>query len=661
MRISTFYRTLSKLVGLLAIGGLALLPSRQPSAFSQAPAADTTVYAEGLASGWADWSWDTSVNLASTAAAHSGNLSVAATYTAQYGGLRLHANAALGSASYSAVRFWIHGGTAGGQAIQFKVITADDQNWDNFAAVTPQAGSWTQVTVALASLGSPPTIADLVWQDAGGAQATFYVDDVTLVAAQLPGAYAPLAVNENANVDGYISNQFTWYDSAGKPRSAALVKNDQKDPLQRYGGYLRRYTYSMGATTRVVDGTGVNGHPGFGFTVNHYDDGTQNFPDTDSYFYLGTYSAVLRGRHHAIHQFKWRLPMGDALVDTTVQWFFATGRDHPIWSVTFDSSPTGPNAVKADTRAPYGDLHWDGGGDNDVAGVGWGDHYKFRSLDSPVTMQSGWDYSQPNTIPYVIEWMNNPDAEMGLVQTQTYLQHDAGGFEFYPNWGKTDADGPMPVDYNWPYQLNQYELPFTTTSKRMAWGANFGAVGQTSYLAYGDDRNLVGYPYQSYSLFIVLDKHSLNPVADQVSEIETVQKTSLSASVGSVVTSGPAGIGRTDSVTYAPAGYNQIYSTWNVRANASNQATFNLNVAQGTLSNPIVVIQNFTGATPATILINGATKTADVDYFASLDSANHQLWLTLKGSFSGSTSVSVAGGPSVIKSTRYLPVVCANC
>ena len=117
----------------------------------------------------------------------------------------------------------------------------------------------------------------------------------------------------------------------------------------------------------------------------------------------------------------------------------------------------------------------------------------------------------------MIEYANNPDAEMGLVQTQTYLQHDAGGYQFYPNWGKSDADGPMPEDFNWTYQLNQYELPSTTRSKRMAWGSNFGAVGQTSYLAYGDDKNLVGYPYQSYSLFVVLDKHSLSPVAGQVS------------------------------------------------------------------------------------------------------------------------------------------------
>ncbi len=262
----------------------------------------------------------------------------------------------------------------------------------------------------------------------------------------------------------------------------------------------------------------------------------------------------------------------------------------------------------------------------------------------------------------MIEWTNSPDAEMGLVQTQTYLQHDAGGYWFYPNWGSSDANGPMPEDYNWPYQLNQYELPFVTTSKRMAWGANFGAVGQTTYLAYGDNKNLAGYPYQSYSVFVVLDKHSRSRVASQVTEIETVQKTILSASVGSVVTSGPAGVGRADSVAYAPAGYNHIYSTWNVRANDRNGATFALNVTQGSLTNPVVVVHNYSAAAaPATILINGATKTADVDYFASLDDANNQLWLTLKGAFSATTPISIVGGPTSVISTGYLPLVCRAC
>ncbi|HYF63052.1 MAG TPA: hypothetical protein VD886_09595, partial [Herpetosiphonaceae bacterium] len=498
---------LFRLAGLAAIFALLLAPAGRA-----ARAADQPVYAEGLAAGWQDWSWDATVDMASGAQAHGGAIAAAATHTAAWGGLRMHAASAVPAAGVSAVRFWVHGGAAGGQAIHFKVITADDQNWSSFAAISPAAGAWSEHTVTLAALGSPPTIGDLIWQDAsGGAQSTFYVDDVTLIGSG-GAAYAPLAVNSNANVDGFISDQFAWTDSAGQPRSAALVKNDRRDPTNHWGGFLRQYTYSPGAGTRVVNGSSA-AHPGFGYTTNHF--GVDGGQATLSHGYPGTYAAVLRGRHHAIHRFKWRLPIGGP-VDVTVHWLFATGRDHPLYAVTFDSSPAGPNAVNADTRAPYGDLQWDGGDNSPVAGVGWGDRYKFRSLNSPVTMAGGWDYSQPNTVPYVIEYTVSPDAEMGLVQTQTYAQHDAGGYWLYPKWGTADADGPMPENYNWTYQLNQYELPFTTTSKRMAWGSNFGAVGQTAYQAYGDDKTLSGYPYQSYSVFVVLDRHSRAAVAGQV-------------------------------------------------------------------------------------------------------------------------------------------------
>jgi hypothetical protein len=638
-----------RIAGLGLICALLLAPAPRG-----AQAADQPVYAEGLAAGGEDWSWDATVDMASGSAAHGGAVAAATTYTMAWGGLRMHASTALPGSAYSAVHFWVHGGASGGQAIQFKVVTADDQNWDSFATVTSAAGAWTEHTIALAALGSPPTIGDLIWQDAsGGAQPVFYVDDVTLIGAQGGGGYAPLAVVSNANIDGFISDQFTWADSAGQPRSAALVKNDRSDPSGHQGGFMRQYTYSLDGSTRVVNGSST-GHPGFGYTVNHY--GPDGTSDDMSYLHQGSYTPVLRGRHHAIHQFKWRLNMGGP-VDATVQWFFATGRDNPVYAVTFDSSPAGPNVVSADTRAPYGDLQWDGGQGSPVAGVGWGDRYKFRSLASPVTMASGWDYSQPNTVPYVVEHTVSPDAEMGLVQTQTYLQHDAGGYWFYPKWGTSDADGPMPENYNWTYQLNQYELPFTTSSRRMAWGANFGAVGQTAYPAYGDDKTLSGYPYQSYSVFVVLDKHSRGPVAGQVGQVEAVQGTALSATDGSVVTSGPAGIGRPDLVTYAPAGYNQIYGTWNVRADAAGAATFTLNAAQSALTNPIVVIHNYQALLPpSTISVNGIGRSADVGYFASLDAANNQLWLTLKGQFSGPIQISLeaSGEPPI---STYLPQI----
>ncbi len=456
------------------------------------------------------------------------------------------------------------------------------------------------------------------------------------VYAALPASpYDPMAFNEDVSVDGFQSNTFAWDDRSGATRTAALVKNDRVDPKGHHGGYARQFTYMMDTVKRTVNGA-IDEHPGFGFVVNHY-----GSSGTSSHGVTGTYQALLRGRHHAIHQYKWRMNAGGAM-DVTVQWFFATGRDHPIYAITYDCSPAGRNVINADTRSPYGDMNWDGGAGSNVAGVGWGDRYRFRSLGSPITLNNGWDYSQANLVPHVLEYSASVDAEMGLVQTQTYLQHDAGGYWFYSSWGQTDTNGPMPEDWNWTYQLDQYELPWGSTSKRLAWGANYGAVGQASYMAYGDDKSLVGYPYQSYAVFVVLDRHSLNAVDAQVAEIEQVQKVSLSATVGSVATSGPAGIGRSDTATYQPVGYNPIYSAWELKADSQSKTAFRFSLSSGTLANPIFLVKGFTAsAPPSTIKVNGATKTADQDFYASLDTANATLWLTLKGSFTGATDVSV--------------------
>ncbi len=457
------------------------------------------------------------------------------------------------------------------------------------------------------------------------------------------GPYDPMTVQENAVIDGFQGARFFWDDRDGNTRTALMVRNDQTDPKGNRGGYMRQITYVLGdGTTRTVNGR-LNDHSGFGFVVNHY--GSGGTQGVSTHHVTGTYQAVLRGRHHAIHQYKWRLNPGGPM-DVTVQWFFATGRDHPIYAITYDCSPAGPDVIYADTRSPYGDMHWDGGADVNVAGVGWGDRYRFRSLGNPITMNNGWDYSQPNLIPHVIEWATQVDAEMGLVQTQTYLQHDGGGYWFYPSWGQTDSNGPMPEDWNWTYQLNQYEIEYGAyNSKRMAWGANFGAVGRTSYPAYGDDKNLVGYPYQSYSVFVVLDRHSRTPVDSLIAEMEAMQHLALTASVGSVATSGVGGAGRTDTVTYQPTGYNPIYSVWELIANASSQSTFRFAMGSYTVTNPIFVVRNYTATqAPATIMVNGAAKAADADYYASLDDQNDRLWITLKGNFTGNTDVVITPG-----------------
>lgn len=201
------------------------------SATTVATTNSLSIYADALAGGWGNWSWSVSSNLANASPVHAGAASIAATYTTAWGGLYLGTNGALSSSNYTAVQFWIHGGVAGNQQIAFKVIDAGNGNWGNSASVTPVANTWTQITVTLASVGNPSSIAGLVWQDnSGGAQPTFYIDDVTLVGMNTPPPTLALSVDVNANRHA-ISPYIYGMNFADENLAAELHL-----PLRRWGG-----------------------------------------------------------------------------------------------------------------------------------------------------------------------------------------------------------------------------------------------------------------------------------------------------------------------------------------------------------------------------------------------------------------------------------------
>lgn len=433
------------------------------------------------------------------------------------------------------------------------------------------------------------------------------------------------------------ATRYAWFDALCKPRTAALVPNTKQDNWGHWGGYMREYTYDVGGVIRRCEGS-TKEHPGFGFLVNHFETSSSS-----SLRNPGLASrTVLKGRHHAIHEFVWDYPINGQLVRATVHWFFATGQTNPVWSVTYDLSALPANALKADSRAPYGDLQWDGGAGAPVEGVGWGDDYQFTTLKAPLSLASGWDYTQRNVVPFDREWSNTADAEMGIVQTQVNAEHGAGGFWFYESWGERRANGPMPQVWNWPYQLNQYQLAQHPNAKLLAWGTNYGAVGQLKYNSYGEKSSFSGYPYQSYATHIVLDKHSRDPVLNQVRNVEAAHHTQLVAEDNvQILRSGPAGVARTDEAPYSPEGYNPVYATWELKAHNTEYMAWQVRLpADSVLKSPTFVIHNWHAVrAPNTMHIDGMLLHADKDFFASLDDTTHTLWITVPWSFRGTTSV----------------------
>jgi len=89
--------------------------------------ASSPVYTDGLDSGWQDWSYGgVTVNLASSSQVHAGSASVSVHYTGGWSGFQIgYGGNNLDVSSYDKLRFWIHGGSAGGQVIQLQI---QDQN-----------------------------------------------------------------------------------------------------------------------------------------------------------------------------------------------------------------------------------------------------------------------------------------------------------------------------------------------------------------------------------------------------------------------------------------------------------------------------------------------------------------------------------------------------
>jgi len=524
---------------------------------------------------------------------------------------------------------------------------------------------------------------------------------MALISCFIVGKANALTVVATTSDNGHAAHLVSWTDASGNPRSAMMV--DQISTGNGpYTGYMRQYTYLANGVPRTCTGRTSDGgleESGDGFVQNHgasnADDSTgngQGFPGTTT---ISTSSGTLS--HVTI---TYSIPgytvqdvnNNSQTVPTTVQWFFADGRNDPIFSITQDASGTSGN-IGLDSRSPYGDMAYDGdsSGDQLVGGDAWGDTYLFKTFDqanptyaNTLTPQSAWDDTTPNSIPFAMSWAE-PDtcnAEMGHVATLPISVLDQG----QDNEDGTSGDDPrghlsssgLPPATAWAFQINSYSFggevtkndtyTFNTDDKHITWGANFGKVGGynngagLSTTAYSEHYNdpigdylqgsRVNSLVMSYSVFVVLGLHGTtanqyNPsgaVGTVVTQMQNVTAATLTASTGSAVTSGPegvAGAALTTDVTYSPTGYNPIYSTWEITA-SGNAVNATLTPATGkALVNPVFLIDNYTSSQlPSSISINGQA-TAGTNYYATLDTANQRLWITANSTASAAMTLVV--------------------
>ncbi len=444
-----------------------------------------------------------------------------------------------------------------------------------------------------------------------------------------------------------------WYDARCRPRTAVLASPEKRDDKNEPagGGYIRALEYDSGGTTVHAAGTGVNGWKGFGYVVAHYPLGPRGTAEGESYDAAetiqaaGTHAVTLRGPHHVIYRATWRLSPGGP-VDVTAEWLFATGRDAPLFTITYDARPAGPGVLRADSRAPYGDFAFEGDADAPIGGVAWGDRYRFTTLHDPagsaLSFASSWDYRAPNVVAFDRIWSRDHDAEMGLVATARWTDKPQGGDygpgALSPLWGT--AGRGLPTDWAWPYQIDQYDLPWSDSSHRLAWGLTFGAVGQPSYTAW--DRVLSGYPFQSYAVHWVVGARDASAVMAEVKATEATLATELRVTRGHVASEAPGGIARTDNVALDVSGWDPTYAAWTVDADGQRGGTVSGHFKvpdREALESPMLRILGWTKPGVTKVTVNRQPLAA-TDLLATVD-ATHTLWLTLPTVIRGDTDFAI--------------------
>lgn len=387
-------------------------------------AQDVVIYDDALENGFSTgYSYNATVNTNDSTHAYSGSKSVSFAAT-NFGALSFTSATSLSTATTPVLHFWIYGMAPGGQSLDVQIYADKNQMGGSTSGASLNsfvsggavgANVWREVTVDLTQL-TPAYSGTFnrvdIQSESNSAQPTVYIDDVSLQSSVVDpifadgfesGTVTPPPTNgivddQNITYDTFTSDRFTWYDSANKPRIAVLAHNDAQSFAGSHGGELRDFIYQVGAAAREIAAP-ARGDGGFGYIVSH--PGDESFcvggdSSTLGHGIAGTWTRVFVGRHHAIFRFQQNYPRYCSSVEptairnipVTIDWTFSTGRDNPLWSVTYDMSAIGADVIRDDSRAPYGTMNIDGSSgqymDNDVAGIRWGDRYQFVTTSAPA-------------------------------------------------------------------------------------------------------------------------------------------------------------------------------------------------------------------------------------------------------------------------------------
>ncbi len=238
-------KTLLFALTLLALFGFS------PFSLSAQAQTNLSIYADGLGSGWQNWSWGSNLNFDNTAPVHSGAKSLSVSYSGGYGGLYLSYPSKLDTRAYSALTFYIHGGSVNGRSIEVKAVR--NGSFVNGVMIGPSnieggsvaAGTWRKVTLPLSVLGASGVLdlSGFCFQNStGGDQPAFYVDDIELTSIAPPSvvhvAVSPTQVIRSVDPRTIGISTVVWDPFVDSAASVNLLTEAGNRTLRFPGGSI---------------------------------------------------------------------------------------------------------------------------------------------------------------------------------------------------------------------------------------------------------------------------------------------------------------------------------------------------------------------------------------------------------------------------------------
>lgn len=208
------------------------------------------VYTDSLQNRWENWSWASTSN--SARFVHGGTSAFAVTVDAWEAAYFQHA--AIDTSWFTNLAFWIHGGTHGGQRLRVAgLVGGSEQSSTNLPTLA--SNTWQEFVIPLRALGVEGTTGfDGFWvaDRTGASQATFYLDDITLIGGTPP----PLATNSPVTV--LVDAQRDRHPISPLIYGVAFATSNQLSelnaPLNRSGGNGEsRYNWQLNAHNHAND------------------------------------------------------------------------------------------------------------------------------------------------------------------------------------------------------------------------------------------------------------------------------------------------------------------------------------------------------------------------------------------------------------------------